>query len=317
MSGVVLQAMFRRGRRHEAQTESSSPGVDEQPFWSPGKGVEPEQVLVTPRVSSLRYDSPPWLADQQLWQRRQRRSDTPAPLRGVSTQELIDALGAGFSPTELDWELVGVAFVHAAPDPAIPVLPPVEPLPDAPPWAAEAEPAPADIPVAARTPLDFTARKPRKWLREHDEILAAVRDLSWEGYRSLIADIFRREGFEVFEGEGPDVDVIDMEVVRGAERMLVNCQLRGLGEVGVEPVSEMAQVAERNGVDGVLIISDGDFVSEAWTLADGQALTLIDRETLLGLILDFTLGAGREKGLTAHMRRLLSGIQPGSKEWAS
>ena len=267
-------------------------------------------------MTSLRYDSPPWLADQALLQRRQSRSDTPSPLRGVSTEELIEALGTAFTPSELDWELVGVAFVHAAPDPAIPVLPPVEALPEAPPWAADAQPAPVDSPPA-RTALNFTARKPRKWLREHDEILAAVRELSWEGYRSLIADIFRREGFEVFEGEGPDVDVIDMEVVRGAERMLVNCQLRGLGEIGVEPLSEMAQVAERNGVAGVLIISDGDFVSEAWTLADGQALTLIDRETLLGLILDLTLGAGREKGLTAHMRRLLSGIQPGSKEWAS
>ena len=161
----------------------------------------------------------------------------------------------------------------------------------------------------------FTGRKPRKWLREHDEILAAVRDLSWEGYRSLIADIFRREGFEVFEGEGPDVDVIDMEVVRGAERMIVNCQLRGLGEIGVEPLSEMAQVAQRNGVDGAFIVSDGDFVSEAWSLADGQALTLIDRETLLGLVLDFTLG-GREKGLTAYMRRLLLSVQPGYRESA-
>ena len=88
--------------------------------------------------------------------------------------------------------------------------------------------------------------------------MAAVRDLSWEGYRSLIADIFRRDGYEVFDGEGPDSDVIDMEVVRGAARLIVNCQLRGVSPIGVEPLAEMAQVVLRNGADGVFIISDGD-----------------------------------------------------------
>jgi hypothetical protein len=143
--------------------------------------------------------------------------------------------------------------------------------------------------------------------------MAAVRELSWDGYRSLITDIFRHDGYEVFGGEGPDGDVIDMEVVRGAERMLVNCQLRGLSQIGVEPLSEMAQVADRNGADGVFIISDGDFAPEAWLMADGQALILVDRETLLGLVLDFTLGAGREKGLTSYMRRLLTVLQPAAR----
>jgi 3-hydroxybutyryl-CoA dehydrogenase len=47
--------------------------------------------------------------------------------------------------------------------------------------------------------------------------VAAVRELAWDGYFALVGDIFRHEGYEVFGGEGPDGDVIDMEVVRGAE----------------------------------------------------------------------------------------------------
>ena len=104
-----------------------------------------------------------------------------------------------------------------------------------------------------------------------------------------------------------------MEVVRGAERMLVNCQLRGEREIGVEPLAEMAQVALRNGASGVFIVSDGEFAPEAWALADGQSLLLIDRETLLGLVLDFTLGTGREKSLRSQVRRLLSVVQPGTR----
>jgi hypothetical protein len=140
--------------------------------------------------------------------------------------------------------------------------------------------------------------------------MGSVRSLPWEAYRSLIADVFRRDGYEVFEGEGPDGDVIDMEVLRGQERMLVNCQLRGLDQVGVEPLEEMAEVALRNGADGVFIVSDGEFAPEAWAFADGRALVLIDRETLLDVVLEVTLGAGRERRLTTRMRRFLSGLKP-------
>jgi restriction endonuclease len=265
----------------------------------------------------LRYDSPPWLVNQELRQHHRERSHAASPLRGVSTQEVLAALSTVFSPTELDWELIGVAFVHAESAEATLANLPVEvKVEEAPPWAIEAQPAPAATPTPAPTPRQTTPRKPVKWLPEHDEIMAALGEMSWEGYRSMIADIFRRDGYEVFEGEGPDGDVIDMEVVRGAERMLVNCQLRGMGQIGVEPLAEMAQVALRNGADGVFIVSDGDFAPEAWSLADGQSLLLIDRETLLGLVLDFTLGAGRDKTLRARVRRILS-IVPGTRQQAS
>jgi hypothetical protein len=312
---VVVPKVFRRGRRHEALTEPSSPGVDdEQPFWLAEKGVKPERVLVAPKAALLRYDSPPWMADQERWQhRRHARPHAPAPLRGVTTQELVEALGSVFSPPELDWELVGVAFVQWNPDPATPTPLPADGILEAPPWAVEDSVAPPDVPPPAgpsSASIGVAVRgRGRKWLKEHDEIMAAVRELSWEGYRSLIADMFRHDGFEVFGGEGPDADVIDMEVVRGAQRMLVSCQLRGLNEVGIEPLVEMADVALRNGADGVFIISDGDFTAEAWTLAHGREIVLVDRESLLGLVLDFTLGASREKNLTVQMRRLLSGLQ--------
>jgi Restriction endonuclease len=313
--------MFRRGRRHVAQTELSLQGVDEQPFWLAETGVEPEPLLVAPKATQLRYDTRPWLTEERPRKRRRRRPRSPSPLHGVSTEEVIEALGSVFSPIELDWELVGVTFVHVGLGPATPADLPSERMLDEPPWAAEARVAPADMPQPAGiVPVSdhvIARRKQREWVREHDEIMAAVGALTWDGYRALIADIFRREGYDVFGGEGPDADVIDMEVVRGSERMLVNCQLRGLGEVRVEPLSEMEEVVRRSGADGVFIISDGDFAPDAWSRAQGQALILIDRETLLGLVLDFTLGAGEEKGLGSQLRRLLSTFQPRPRQWTA
>ncbi|MDQ6876402.1 MAG: restriction endonuclease [Candidatus Dormibacteraeota bacterium] len=358
VNGVVVHTMFRRGRRHEATTEPSSPGVDEPPQWLLAEGVEPKPVQIAPKAALLRYDTPPWLADKEGWIRRHVQASIPSPLRGVSTEEVLDALGSVPSPAELDWELVGVAFVYTSTDPITPARMAVDLVLEAPPWADEvptsldvqpaeaqpapeldpafevdptpeadpafevyplddAQPAPAGTPAPGVTAALYLERKQRKWLPEHDAIMTAVGDLSWEGYRSLIADMFRREGYEVFGGEGPDGDVIDMEIVRGTERMLVNCQLRGLTQIGVEPLSEMAQVATRSGADGVFLISDGDFVPEAWSMASGQHLTLIDRDALLSLILEFTLGAGHDRTVRAHMRRLLSGLQSRGKEWAN
>ncbi len=290
--------MFRRGRRFEATT--SALGYDEQASWSIGQGVEPERAPVAPKATLLRYDSPPWLIEQELRKHHRDRSHAASPLRGVSTEEVLEALVDAFSPAELDWDLIGVAFVQASPDPAVPTDSPVV-MQDVVPWEL---PSPA-----ARA---FHSRRPPRWSREHDEIVAAVRELSWEGYFALVGDIFRREGYEVFGGEGPDGDVIDMEVVRGAERMLVNCQLRGLDPIGVEPLGEMHLVAQRSEAS-VAIVSDGDFAPEAWAFADENGITIIDREILTGLVLELTLGNAFSTNLRAKARRLLSILQPARK----
>jgi hypothetical protein len=298
--------VFRRGRRFEATTEPV--GVDEQLSWSSGQRGKPGLGLVAPKTALLRYDSPPWIIEQELRKHHRERSHAASPLRGVSTEEVLAALVDAFSPSELDWDLVGVAFVQARPDPRTPADSPVEAIAEAPPWAAATEAVPA-TPAAARTARAFVSRRPPRWLSEHDEIVAAIRGLSWEGYFALVGDIFRREGYEVFGGEGPDGDVIDMEIVRGAERALVSCQLRGLEGIGVEPLNEMALVAQRNQA-GVFIVSDGDFAVEAWEFADREGITLVDREILTGLVLELTLGNVTGSKLRAQVRRLASILQP-------
>jgi len=303
--------VFRRGRRFEATTEPV--GVDEQLSWSSGQRGKPGLRLVAPKTALLRYDSPPWLIEQELRKHHRERSHAASPLRGVSTEEVLAALVDAFSPSELDWDLVGVAFVQGRPDPRVPAESPVEVMLEAPPWADASEPALAAPPVDAHAARAFASRRPPRWLGEHDEIVAAIRGLSWEGYFALVGDIFRREGYEVFGGEGPDGDVIDMEIVRGAERALVSCQLRGLEGIGVEPLNEMALVAQRTDAGGVFMVSDGDFAVEAWEFADGQGITLIDREILTGLVLELTLGNARGSKLRAQVRRLASILQPASR----
>jgi restriction system protein len=137
--------------------------------------------------------------------------------------------------------------------------------------------------------------------------MASVRELSWEGYWSLVADIFRRRGHVVYEGEGPDRDVIDMEVSRdGQGRVIVNCQLRGMRQISTAPLEEMVLVAERNGASGVLLITDGDFSPEAHSYAAGRPLMLVDGEALLEMVLELTLGDERDRRLGARLARLFA-----------
>jgi len=136
--------------------------------------------------------------------------------------------------------------------------------------------------------------------------MSSVRELSWDGYRSLVADIFRRHGHVVFEGEGPDSDVIDMEVSRdGRGRLIVNCQLRGMSQISTEPLAEMANVADRNGADGVLLITDGDFSAEARSFAESHSLILVDGEALFELVIELALGDERDRRLSSRLASLL------------
>jgi restriction system protein len=136
-------------------------------------------------------------------------------------------------------------------------------------------------------------------------VLASVRELSWEGYSALVADIFRRRGHAVFAGEGPDRDVIDMEVHADAYgRLIVNCQLRGMRQITCAPLEEMVDVVRRNGAEAALVITDGDFSDEARTFAAENSLILVDGQALLDMVLELTIGDEKERRIGARLAKL-------------
>jgi restriction system protein len=156
----------------------------------------------------------------------------------------------------------------------------------------------------------WNGRSGRGPAAEAQRVLSSVRDLSWDGYRSLLADIFRRHGHMVFDAEGPDSDVIDMEVMRdGSGRVIVNCQLRGMSQIPAEPLREMAMVGLRNGADRVLLITDGDFSPEAHRFAAAHSLILVDGDALFELVRELAVGDERDRRLSSRLARLLNGSE--------
>jgi GAF domain/Restriction endonuclease len=216
---------------------------------------------------------------------------------------------------------------------------PTEPLPAPEPVAEEAAPAPPPPapepePVAAPAPAPRARPSPKRdhhrvgWRarvqsrmtrvrqqREEDEaryrseILAAIRNLSWDGYQALVADIFRRKAFEVLPppAEGTDLDVIDLVVDRDGQRMLVNCQLRGEMDIPIEAVTEMATVVYNYSVAGAYLIADGSFAPEAGGAAQSSGIVLIDGNALIDLTIETTLKDERKQSFTGRLARRLVG----------
>ena len=68
----------------------------------------------------------------------------------------------------------------------------------------------------------------------------------------------------------------------------------------------MMLVAERNGAEAVLLITDGDFSPEAHSFAAGHPLILVDGDALLELVLELTLGNESERRVGTRIARLFS-----------
>ncbi len=140
------------------------------------------------------------------------------------------------------------------------------------------------------------------------EILAAVRNLSWDGYTALIADVYRRKAFEVFPppATGSDLDVIDLVVDRDGQRMLVNCQLRGEMAIPIAAVTEMATVVANYSVSGAYLIADGSFGPDAEEAAPRGGVVLIDGEALIDLVIETTLKDERKPSVGGRLARVFA-----------
>jgi hypothetical protein len=216
------------------------------------------------------------------------------------------AAGAPPEPEPLPAEPLPPTAEMAAPEVA---PPPPAPEPAAEP--ARARPAPRERHQPgwrARVQSRMTRVRQQRQAeeeRERAEILAAIRNLSWDGYQALIADIFRRKAFEVLPppSEGSDLDVIDLVVDRDGQRMLVNCQLRGEMDIPIEAVTEMATVVYNYSVAGAYLIADGSFAPEASGAAATGGIVLIDGNALIDLTIETTLKDERKAGFTGRIAK--------------
>ncbi len=122
----------------------------------------------------------------------------------------------------------------------------------------------------------------------------AIRAMSWREFETLVAESYRRQGYQAEEtgGGGSDggVDVI----LRGrGQRILVQCKQWKTFKVGVKIVREMYGIMTAEGADRVVIVTSGTYTQEAVAFARGKPIELMDGRALVQLIREVK-GTSRE-----------------------
>lgn len=111
--------------------------------------------------------------------------------------------------------------------------------------------------------------------------IESIRAMSWREFETLIAETYRRQGFNVEETGGGGADGgIDL-ILRGkGQKAIVQCKQWRERQIGVKVVREMYGVMVAEKADRVVIVSSGTYTQEAQDFAKGKPILLIDGKAL-------------------------------------
>jgi len=113
----------------------------------------------------------------------------------------------------------------------------------------------------------------------------ALEKMSWREFEGLAAETFRRKGYRVVErgGNGPDGGV-DLELLMGSDKYLVQCKQWKVAKVGVATVRELYGVMTAEHAVGGFVVASGEFSDEAQKFAEGRSIKLVATKSLLNMI---------------------------------
>jgi len=115
--------------------------------------------------------------------------------------------------------------------------------------------------------------------------VAALGDISWREFELLVGEAYRLQGFRIIElgGNGPDGGV-DLVLLKGSEKFLVQCKQWKAQRVGVATVRELYGVMAARGATGGFVVTSGQFSSDAQAFARGRNITLVDGHQLFAMV---------------------------------
>lgn len=115
--------------------------------------------------------------------------------------------------------------------------------------------------------------------------LDSIRALPWQEFEMLVGEAFRRQGYVVEErgGSAPDGG-IDLVLLKGGRRVVVQCKRWQTKQVGVTFVRELYGVMTAEGADEAIFVSSGEYTDDARAFANGKPIQLIDGNALLKMI---------------------------------
>lgn len=115
--------------------------------------------------------------------------------------------------------------------------------------------------------------------------LDSLRAMNWRELEQLVSEAYRRLGFEVEETGMPGADGgVDLRLRRNGQLTLVQCKHWRTQRVGAPIMREQFGLLAHHQAAAVIIVSTGDFTSEARAFAQGKPIELIAGPELLALV---------------------------------
>ena len=142
-------------------------------------------------------------------------------------------------------------------------------------------------------PILFVIGAGASWIKQrqagqlHDRVAAfpkieTLREMSWREFERLVAEHYRRQGYQVKRrgGHGPDGGV-DIELRLQRDLYFVQCKHWRAHQVGAATVRELYGVMQAEGAVGGFIVTSGRFTKDAEDFAHGRGIELVATEQFL------------------------------------
>lgn len=131
----------------------------------------------------------------------------------------------------------------------------------------------------------FWFGKKRRRLVDQQISLQSLQQTSWKDFEFLIAEVYRRQGYNVDFSLGRGADGgVDMVLRKDGRKSLVQCKRWKVYSVGAPVIREMFGLMTAENADEAVIVTTGRFTAEAQSFASGKPIQLIDGPQLLSLV---------------------------------
>lgn len=113
------------------------------------------------------------------------------------------------------------------------------------------------------------------------ETLDALRQMSWGQFSAVIAEAFRRDGFQVGM---PEAGIISFELHKNGYKTLVSCKRWKVDQTGIGPLRELAATATAREARSCIYVATGDFTETAQAFAREKGMQLLNGEELVTMV---------------------------------
>jgi restriction system protein len=133
--------------------------------------------------------------------------------------------------------------------------------------------------------LSFWLGKRRRLLINRQTSLESLRAVSWKDFEFLVAEAYRRQGYEVDFSLGKGANGgVDLVLRKSGRIALVQCKQWKVFSVGGSVIREMFGIMTAEQADEAIIVTSGKFTGEAESFAQGKSIQLVDGPRLLDLV---------------------------------